>query len=141
MSDDLTPGQKAQRTAKWARTMTKWLITKCGRANVRWQFVEFGGVTGSESYGIVDIVAIRKDYRTTKDGLKRGDLFDIVLVQTKGGRARRPLPDDVDRLIAVAEHHRARAVVLAEWKKGEDLNLYQLVGHNWEGANPVDIFK
>jgi hypothetical protein len=68
--------------------MTKWLITKSGEAGVRWRFVQFGGVTGSESRGIVDILAIRKNHRTIRDGLKRGDLLDIVLIQVKGGSAR-----------------------------------------------------
>jgi hypothetical protein len=54
---DLTPGEKAQYTAKWARTMTKWLITYTRRKGVRWNIVEFGGVTGSESRGIVDLLA------------------------------------------------------------------------------------
>lgn len=138
---ELSAGRKAQRTAKWARTMTKWLITKSGRANVRWRFVEFGGLSGAESYGIIDIIAIRKNHRIPKPGLKRGDLLDIVLIQVKGGSAQRPSESDLDRLIAVARQHRARAVVLAEWKKGQQLNLYELVGRRWALRDPADIFK
>jgi len=55
--EDLTPWKKAQYTAKWARTMTKWLITYTRRKGARWNIVEFGGVTGSESRGIVDLLA------------------------------------------------------------------------------------
>ena len=137
---DVSPGRKAQRTAKWARTMTKWLITKYGKANVRC-LVEFGGVTGAESYGIVDILAIRKNHKAPKDGGNRGDLFDIILVQTKGGSSRRPSDDAVDRMIKVKKHHRARAIVLGEWKKGQDLKLSELVGRRWKETIPADVFK
>jgi len=138
---ELSPGHKAHFTAKWARTMTKWLITKSSRAKVRWRFVEFGGVTGSESYGIVDIIAVRKNHKTNKPGLKRGDLLDIILIQVKGGSAPRPIESDLDRLISVAKHHRARAVVLAEWKKGKRLNLHVLSGREWVECDPVDVFR
>jgi len=138
---ELSPGRKAQRTARWARTMTKWLITKSGKASVRWRFVEFGGLNGAESYGIVDIMAVRKNHRIPKPGLKRGDLLDIVLIQVKGGSAQRPSESDLDRLIVVAKQHRARAVVLVEWKKGQRLNLCELVGRRWVPRNPAYIFK
>lgn len=93
--DSLSPTQKAARTAKWATTMTKWSIAfdtggktrrndpKAGR---RWQLVAFNGPHGGESRGIVDFTAIRKDHREHgQDPFKRGDLFEIVLVQVKGG--------------------------------------------------------
>ena len=141
MSEIMSPGRKAQHTAKWARTMTKWLITKYGNAKVRWRFVEFGGPTGSESYGIVDIMAIRKNHKTSAGQLKRGDLLDIILIQTKGGSAPRPTDEDVIRLTAVAKHHRAKSVVLAEWKKGSDLILHELVRRKWIARTPAELFK
>jgi len=49
---ELSPGRKAQRTAKWARIMTKVCITRYGTATVPWKFVEFGGLNGDESAGI-----------------------------------------------------------------------------------------
>ena len=113
--DNITPGKKAQHTAKWAHPMTKWLITYNCRTEARWNLVEFGGKTGAESRGIVDLIAIRKDHRKDLSGLKRGDVFDIVLIQTKGGSAPRPTKEDRARLSRVAKYHRARAVVLAEW--------------------------
>jgi hypothetical protein len=137
---DLTPGEKSQYTAKWARTMTKWLITYTRRKGVRWNIVEFGGVTGSESRGIVDLLAIRKDHRTHVPGLKRGDLFDMVLIQTKGGAARRPTKEDKARLLNAAKHHKARAVVLAEWQKGGKPNFYRLEDNDWIPVTPADIF-
>jgi hypothetical protein len=140
--DNLTPGRKAQHTAKWARTMTKWLITYNRRTGAKWNLVEFGGKTGAEARGIIDLIAIRKDHRKDVSGLKRGDLLDIVLIQTKGGSAPRPTEEDRVRLSKVAKHHRARAVVLAEWKRGEKLDLFKLEGTEWSTA-PVlaaDIF-
>ena len=90
-----SPSDKAARTAKWATTMTKWSIAfdtggktrrndpKAGR---RWQLVAFNGPHGGESRGIVAFTAIRKDHREHgQDPFKRGDLFEIVLVQVKGG--------------------------------------------------------
>jgi len=62
--------QKATRTARCATTMTKWLVTKMS-VGTKWQLVDFTGPRGSESRGIVDILAIRKDHSTPPDGLKR----------------------------------------------------------------------
>jgi len=137
---DQSPGEKAQCSAKWARTMTKWLITYTRRKGARWNIVEFGGKNGSESRGIVDLLAIRKDHRIPFAGLKRGDLFDIVLIQTKGGSARRPTKQDKARLLKVAKHYKARAVLLAEWKKGGKPNFFRLEDNEWTPVKPADIF-
>ena len=143
-----TPVDKSRRTARWATTMTKWLATFTS-SGVAWNLVEFAGPAGSESRGIVDLLAVRKDHRTVVAGLKRGDLFEVVLVQVKGGGARWPTRSDVDRLRAVARHHRARAVVLAEWKKGAAPRLYRLrrvlrsewpARDCWEAVDPSDVF-
>ena len=117
--------KKAAHTARWATTMTKWLVTKTS-VGTKWQLVEFTGPGGKESRGIVDVLAIRKDHSTPNDGLKRGDLFEIILIQVKGGSAPWPTLDDIDRLRAVATHHRAKTVVLAEWKKGKQPTFYTL---------------
>lgn len=138
--DETSPGRKAQHTAKWARTMTKWLVTYSRRTGAKWNLVDFGGKTKSEARGIVDLIAIRKDHRQDVAGLKRGDLFEIVLIQTKGGSAPRPKPDDVVRLKRVAKHHRAKAIILAEWKRGERLELSKLKGSQWLSVSPDEIF-
>ena len=137
---ELSPGKKAQNTAKWARTMTKWLVTYSRQTGAKWNVVDFGGKTKSEARGIVDLMAIRKDHRKEVPGLKRGDLFEIVLIQTKGGTAPRPTAEDVVRLSKVAKHHRAKAVVLAEWKKADKLALFWLKDNNWKCVTPVAIF-
>jgi hypothetical protein len=137
---DLSPGRKGQYTAKWARTMTKWLITFSRRHGARWNLVDFGGKTKAESRGIVDLMALRKDHQSENLGLERGDLFEIILIQTKGGSARHPTPEDVSRLSKVAKHHRAKAVVLATWQRGKILELAKLKGTKWSSVSPKDVF-
>lgn len=139
-TDEMSPGRKAHHTAKWARTMTKWLVTYTRRRGARWNLVDFGGKTKSESRGIVDLIAIRKNHRQDNPGLKRGDLFEIVLIQTKGGSAPRPTRDDLDRLKKVARHHKATAIILAEWQRGERLELFKLNGSQWKSVSPNEVF-
>ena len=136
----LSPGRKAQRTAEWARIMTKWLVTYSYRRGARWRLVEFGGNTGAESAGIVDLLAIRKDHRKGKAGLKRGDDFEMVLIQTKGGSALRPTSEDIVRLSKVARLHKAKAVVLVEWQRKKRFTMFQLNKAQWQPVDPVAVF-
>ena len=136
----MSPGKKAQHTAKWARTMTKWLITYSSRSGAKWNLVEFLGKGGTESRGIVDLIAVRKDHRTDHPDLKRGDLLDIVVIQAKGGSSPRPTAEDVARLQKVAKHHRARTVLLAEWRRGDKLDLFVLKGSDWVPARANEVF-
>jgi hypothetical protein len=135
-----SPGRKAQHTAKWARTMTKWLITYSRRTGARWTIVDFGGKAKAEARGIVDLLALRKDHRHAGPGLKRGDLFEIILIQVKGGSAPLPTHEDIERLELTAEHHRAKAVVLAEWRRGEILALSKLRRSRWMPVSAPEIF-
>ena len=117
--------KKAGRTPRWATIMTKWFVTRTN-AGPKWQLVDFAGPGGRESAGIVDVLAIRKDHSPPPGGLKRGDLFQTVLFQIKGGSALWPTVDDIDRLRRVARYHRATRVVLAEWKKGKQPTFFGL---------------
>jgi len=81
--------------------------------------VDFVGPNRCESRGIVDLLAVRKNHAVQSDVLKRGDILDIVLIQVKGGNARFPTQEDVERLKKVARYHKAKAVVLSEWKRGK----------------------
>lgn len=162
----LSPSAKARRTAEWATTMAKWrigfethgkLLGKVGTHASgrpvaparRWQLVAFNGPNGGESRGIVDFLAIRKDHRDHGKGgpLNRGDLFEIILVQVKGGTARWPTDPDLERLRAVRRKYRARAVVLAKWEKGTQPSFYRLKtgrfdGRDaWKEASPATLFK
>ena len=126
MTDRPTASEKARRSAKWATTMTKWVISR-NKGRTTWQIVSFCGPHGCESVGIVDLLAVRKDHTSPKQkGLKRGDLFEMVLIQVKGGKAAWPSVEDIDRLRKVGRFYRAKRIVLAEWKKGNQPTFYEL---------------
>ena len=88
-----TAQRKAARTARWAVTMTKVRIRRV-LSRTRWQLVTFSGKSGGESVGAVDLVALRKDHGKPIAGTKRGDNFQIILIQVKGGSAAMPTADD-----------------------------------------------
>ncbi len=115
-------------TEKWAVTMTKVRIRQAvaHMPFPRWHFVSFAGPDGGESRGVVDLIAIRKDHALPRKELKRGDTFQIVLIQVKGGYAARPTAEDGQRLRAVAKLHNAQATLLAVWKKGAAAKFYTL---------------
>lgn len=76
---------------------------------------------------MVDVIAVRKSTsQPTQQGLKRGDLLEVVLIQVKGGSARAPTASDCERLRQVARIHRAKAVVLFSWKRGNNSAFSQL---------------
>jgi hypothetical protein len=117
--------QRAAKTGKWAVTMTKVRIRKT-IARTRWQLITFVGPRGGESVGIIDLMAIRKNHSPGRTGLKRGDLFEIVLIQVKGGAAPFPSSDDVKRLRLVGAVYSPKAILLAQWIKGTQANFYCL---------------
>jgi hypothetical protein len=115
-------------TEKWAVTMTKVRIRQAvARAPFpRWHLLTFAGPDGGESRGVVDLIAIRKDHRSPCNGLKRGDAFQIILIQVKGGYAAKPTAEDAKRLRIVARKHGTCGIVLAAWKKGKAARFYSL---------------
>jgi hypothetical protein len=120
-----TAAQKALDTAKWARIMTKWLVTHSNKGGVKWKLVDFNGPRGQESKGIVDMIAIRKNHKA--DGtFARGDLLEIVLIQVKGGAAKAPSETEIARLEEVRKHHNASKVELTVWKRGQSLRCFVL---------------
>lgn len=138
MNKDIT--KEVQRIAQWAKTMTKWFISRKNKGGAIWQIVNFVGPKKSESRGIVDLLAIRKDHKKQNTKIKRGDLFEIVLIQVKGGSAQLPTPKDIKRLKAVAKYHRAKAIVLSEWKLKKSLQLYLFKQNRWIEIEPNKIF-
>jgi hypothetical protein len=106
---------------KWGPIIVKQTISRrLKRKWPQWKFLDFYGKHGAESRGIVDLLAIRKDHRLPKlKGTKRGDTFQIILIQVKSGQAARPTEEDSNRLRAVARHHGAHQVLLATWKQGK----------------------
>ena len=125
MTDWVKASVTAAKTAKWSITMTRWLIARL-KVKTAWNLVTFVGPQGRESAGIVDILAVRKNHAPADSGLKRGDVFEIILIQVKGGSARWPSWDDINRLRIVSRRYRAKATLLAEWKKGAQPRLYRL---------------
>lgn len=130
----------AHRTARWAKTMTKWLISRNHNGGVKWHVVNFVGSHNSESRGIADLLAIRKDHQAHNDKIKRGDLFEIILIQVKGGSAPFPTTEDIVRLKEVSKYHRAKAIVLSEWKPQKRLQLHLLKRNRWIEIKPNEIF-
>jgi hypothetical protein len=93
------------------------------------------------------LLAIRKNHAKTKAPFKRGDLFEIILIQIKGGGAKRPDKNEIKRLRDVAKHYKARDVVLAEWVKGNQLKFNWLVNYRadpkkaWGEVDPGVLFR
>jgi len=123
-----TPEQRAEiivralSTGKMANTLAKALAI---RYAYRWQFIDFRGPGGQESAGVVDILAIRKSGKQPHiEGLKPLDLFDIIIMQVKGGSAGKPKEDDISRLKLVRDEYRAQAIVLYEWNKRKGLSKF-----------------
>jgi hypothetical protein len=133
--------QRAQRSATWAKTMTKVLISQSSGSQPAWHIINFLGPKKSEARGIVDLVAIRRNQQLTKAPLKRGDLFEIVLLQVKGGSAKWPSPEDRERLRAVRDTYEAKDILLSEWKRGAKAKLFRLSGDDWvELCDPAVVF-
>ena len=113
---------------------------------LRWRFVSFRGLEGGEWCGVVDIVAIRKDTNKSYDEvLRKGDLFEIILVQLKGGSADMPTDSDIQRLKAVAERYHAKEVALFEWRQKEPRRTKTccfsvLKGDTWSPRTAEEIF-
>jgi hypothetical protein len=91
---------------------------------------------------VVDLLAIRK--ATTEPNrryLKRGDLFDVILVQVKGGSARSPTRPDCIRLREVAKYYRAQAVVQLHWRRGKSARFSCFNRRlEWEDRTPRQLF-
>jgi hypothetical protein len=111
MATNLNSAQeKAAKTARWAVTMTKVRIRRV-LSKTRWQLITFCGKSGSESRGIVDLLAVRKDHGKPRFTMKRGDALQVILIQVKGGSAAMPTPEDAQRLRAVAKRHGANHIL------------------------------
>ena len=135
----IPPHVKAHATGRWAETMCRALGSRVAN---RWTFISFRGANKGEWRGVVDLIAIRKDTGQPSDpALKPGDLFDIVLVQVKGGGARDPSAEDCARLQRVARRYHALHVVLFQWKKGKVADYFRLNRRGeWEPTKADELF-
>lgn len=129
----------AHATGIWAEIIFLALSAKVAD---RWKFISFRGKRKGESRGIVDVLAVRKDmFEPGSEILKRGDLFDIIIVQIKGGSAPNPTPDDCKRLREVARRYRARVIVMFQWKKGSHSEFLTMQRNgDWRAATGKEIF-
>lgn len=131
---------KAHATGRWAETIFRVLSTRIAS---RWKFISFRGAGKGEWRGVVDLIAIRKNTTQPKgELLKRGDLFDIVLIQVKGGSARGPSANDCLRLREVAKRYRAKAVVQFQWRKGKFSEFFTLTRNmKWRRTTSAELFQ
>lgn len=131
---------KAHTTGRWAEIIFRALSS---RVASRWQFVSFRGANKGEWRGVVDLVAIRKNTsQPPGEILKRGDLFDIILIQVKGGSAAPPTESDCRRLREVRKLYRAKAVCQFQWHKGESSKFFVLSRSlKWEATTSDALFK
>lgn len=134
-----TPSERAAETDRWTEILFRALSSRVAK---RWRFVSFRGAGGGEWRGIVDVLGIRKD--TSKSNhhlLKEGDLFEIVLVQMKGGSSRPPSEPEIRRLRSVAKRYRAKDVVLFSWRRGEPCTFQRLGPRDqWVDSSAQEIF-
>jgi len=74
-SERKTPSQLAAHTAKWAVIMAKVAIRQAIADNPwpHWHILSFTGPAGSESRGVVDLMAVRKDHGKPLPGTKLGN--------------------------------------------------------------------
>ena len=123
----LTSSQRAANTDCWTEILFRALSNRVAK---RWRFVSFRGLGGGEWRGIVDVLGVRKNTDASAHRVLKGpgDLFDVVLIQMKGGSARGPSAEDIRRLRAVKRHYRARDIVLFEWKRGKGCIFKRLEG-------------
>ena len=138
-SSKLLPYEKARTTGRWAEIIFRALSARVAN---RWRFVSFRGPAQGESKGIVDVIAIRKDTSQPQlSSLKPGDLFEIVLVQMKGGSARQPSTKERCRLRLVAKRYHARDIVLFRWRKGVYSQFFTLgQDHEWKPTTGTAVF-
>jgi hypothetical protein len=134
-----TAWQKASNTDRWTEILFRALTSRVVK---RWRLISFRGLGGGEWCGIVDVLAIRKDTtRSTHEILKSGDLFEIILVQMKGGSARWPSAADIQRLKRVANRYKAKGIVLFTWQRGKGCKFLRLgPGDKWVTESAREIF-
>jgi hypothetical protein len=95
-------------------------------------------------------VRFREFFQIALELCQLGDLFEIILIQIKGGgakRVKRPDKAEAKRLRDVKQYYEARTVVLAEWIKGRPLKFYWLTNYRadpkraWGLVDPGVAFR
>jgi len=134
LPDKISPPDKVMITEQLAVLATQIKInqylkkTKSGKKLRPWQFVEFKGGAGRESAGIVDLLAMRKNFDkkgNKKLGMKEGDSLEIIQIQVKGGTSGNPSKEDIKRMKKVSEHYHFSETLLSRWTTNT-VNFYRL---------------
>jgi hypothetical protein len=135
----VSPWKKAANTDRWTEILFRALSNRVAK---RWRFISFRGTGGGEWRGVVDVLAVRKNTaRSDHHLLKSGDLFDVILVQMKGGTGKGPTAGDIARLKAVSKHYGAKEIVLFSWKRGSSAKFEALGrGDKWVESSPARLF-
>ena len=87
-----------------------------------------------------DLLAIRKNHRLDKDGLKRGDLFEMILIQTKEicPTANRGRYCSVVKDSQVSQCKNYCSCKMATG--GGEPDVFKLKGNEWRPVAPAAIF-
>jgi hypothetical protein len=137
ISTNATPPDKVIATEQYTEILFRALVSRV--AKLRWRFEAFRGPGGRPPAGIVDAIAMRKDHRRAKDG-NRGDRFEFILVQMKGGSAPKPTSKDKERLRRAKAYYKAKEVVLFEWRPNRGVTFSILKGNDWKERTAEEIF-
>ena len=143
LSGKISAPEKVMVTEQLAVLATKLQINKYLKpGKKKWQFVEFLGDAGRESAGIVDLLAMRKNFdekRNKKLGMKKGDSLEIIHIQVKGGTSGNPSSKDVKRMKKVTDHYRFEKTLLSRWITHLP-TFFLLKKDDWVKVDPRTIF-
>jgi hypothetical protein len=137
IAQDATAPEKVIATQQYTELLFRALVSRV--AKMRWRFESFRGKGGRPPAGIVDAIAMRKDHRLSEDG-NRGDRFEFILIQMKGGNAPMPTEKDKERLRGAKDHYDAKEVILFEWRPNKGGTFSVLKGNDWEDSTAEEIF-
>jgi hypothetical protein len=137
IANNATAPEKVIATEQYTEILFRALVSRV--AKTRWRFEAFRGPGGRPPAGIVDAIAMRKDHRKAKGG-SRGDRFQFILVQMKGGNAPRPTDKDKERLRRAKAYYAAKEVVLFEWRPNKGAQFSVLNGSEWKESTAEKIF-
>ena len=138
--EKMSTTEKVHYIAKWATTMTKWKISHVSKKQNRWRYVDFRGKKG-ESAGIIDILAIRRQYKKYQT---KPDNLDIILLQIKGSATnpKSPTANENRRLRSAGKSCNAKKIVLSRYTYQKEMFFYELNRNNkWKPSDPKLLFK
>jgi hypothetical protein len=137
VATNVTAPEKVIATEQYTEILFRAWVSRV--AKTRWRFEAFRGPGDRPPAGIVDAIAMRKDHRKANDG-NRGDRFEFISVQMKGGNALMPTDKDKKRLRRAKAYCAAKEVVLFEWRPNKGAKFSVLKGDDWKESTAEEIF-